>query len=151
MKHVGECMPDLKVYTNLNKNYDEEKCRVCGAIIRFYRNEYKKACNGNVVHGYFTGTRAKKRAPIGKTTCYICLDKGYRGDIRSRRMNTYTAIQPRCNCPKGMKMARISIPLLIECEYSPRTKIYRKEEPGCLLTPFLLREKSEIINTFTKP
>lgn len=54
MKHIGECMPDL-VDIDLNKNYDGEKCRVCGATIRFYRNEYRKACRGNAVHGYFIG------------------------------------------------------------------------------------------------
>jgi len=122
MKHIGECMPDL-VYTNLNKNYDEEKCRVCGAIIRFYRNEYKKACNecGTWV---FYRARAKK-STNRKTTCYICLDKGIVEYPVQKDGHLYRYVA-RCNCPKGTKWPA-SIPLLIECEYSPKPEFIEKK------------------------
>ncbi len=122
MKHIGECMPDL-VDIDLNKNYDGEKCRVCGATIRFYRNEYRKACREC---GTWVFYRARvKRNHQRRVNCYICMDKGIVEYPVQKDGNLYRYVA-RCNCPKGMKWPG-TIPLLVECKYSPRPEFIEKK------------------------
>lgn len=122
MKHIGECMPDL-VDIDLNKNYDGEKCRVCGDTIRFYRNEYRKACREC---GTWVFYRARvKRNHQRRVNCYICMDKGIVEYPVQKDGNLYRYVA-RCNCPKGMKWPG-TIPLLVECKYSPSPEFIEKK------------------------
>ena len=122
MKHIGEFMPDL-VGIDSNKNYDKEKCRVCGAIIKFFRNEYKKACKDC---GIWVFQRQKAKKTRGtRINCYICMDKGILEYPVQKHGNLYSHVA-RCNCPKGMRWPG-TIPLLVECKHSPKPEFIEKK------------------------
>lgn len=111
MKHIGESLPELR-----GIKPDAEKCVVCGTIVRFYENEYKKPCEycGTWVFERKRKTNTKEK----KMGCWICLDTGIveytvQNDGQPYR---YSA---RCSCPKGMSWSS-SIPLLEQCEHAPR-------------------------------
>ncbi|NLY60436.1 MAG: hypothetical protein GX054_02890 [Clostridiales bacterium] len=121
MKHIGEFLPDL-VESDLNKNYDEEECKACGATIKFYRNEYKKACKDC---GTWVFHRLKSKKIHGRRiNCIICMDKGIVQYPVQKDGNLYFHVA-RCSCPRGMTWPG-TIPLLIECKHSPNPEFIAK-------------------------
>ncbi|HZJ82669.1 MAG TPA: hypothetical protein VFD57_02555, partial [Clostridia bacterium] len=97
MKYIGELMANLG-RVDSNRDYDEEKCKVCGATIRFYQNEYKKPCRecGTWI---YQGFKAKKSHET-RVKCFICMDKGIVEYTVQKRGILYKHVA-RCDCPKG--------------------------------------------------
>lgn len=115
MKHISESIPEFKVIKP-DKDYDEEKCIICGTVVKFYENEYKKPCE-------YCGTWvSEKKRQVNmqnkKIDCWICLDKGVVEYPLQKegRMYKYVA---RCSCPKGMSWPG-TIPLLEQCQHAPK-------------------------------
>lgn len=102
-----------------NRNYDEEKCIVCGYTVRFYENEYKKPCD-------HCGTWVFEKKQIRQQEldrnkepkCWICMDQGIVEYPLQQGMGVYTYVA-RCFCPKGMNWPS-TIPLLDQCKYAPK-------------------------------
>jgi predicted RNA-binding Zn-ribbon protein involved in translation (DUF1610 family) len=115
MKHISESMPEFRVIKS-DKDYDEEKCVVCGTIVKFYENEYKKPCENC---GTWVFER-KRQANIQskKIGCWICLDKGVVEYPLQKDGRMYKHIA-RCSCPKGMIWPG-TIPLLEQCQHAPK-------------------------------
>ena len=132
MKHISESMPELKVIKS-DKDYDEEKCVVCGSIVKFYRDEYKKPCS---YCGTWLFERKKQiNKQEKKIGCWICLDRGI-VEYPVQKDGLIYRYSARCSCPKGMSWSS-SIPLLEQCEHAPKPefiefqnrKLYRQIWP----------------------
>jgi hypothetical protein len=103
------------------QSYDEEKCIVCGHVVRFYENEYKKPC------GYCGTWVFEKRKQVQQQEqdkkepkCWICMDRGIVEYPVQQGMGVYTYVA-RCTCPKGLNWPS-TIPLLDQCTYAPRSE-----------------------------
>lgn len=121
MATIGECMPVLEALKP--KNYDEQKCLCCGAIVRFYNDEYRKPCNRC---GTMVISKLEKARSVKKTiNCWVCMDKGLVQYPVQTEGKIYYYLA-RCNCPKGMKYPG-TIPLLAQCELAPREEFFELE------------------------
>ncbi|MBM7582978.1 putative nucleic acid-binding Zn-ribbon protein [Caldicoprobacter guelmensis] len=126
MSAIGECM-DLEslksTFQSLEgRNYDERKCIICGSIVKFYDDEYKKPCKrcGTMVFLKIEKPKIKRQIK-----CWVCMDKGIvQFPIQAdNKIYYYVA---RCNCPAGMKYPS-TIPLLAQCEMAPREEFIELE------------------------
>lgn len=100
------------------RNYDEEKCIVCGRMVRFYEDEYKKPCDYCGTWVFEKRKQVQQQEQNKEPKCWICMDKGIVEYPVQRDMGVYTYVA-RCSCPKGVDWPA-TIPLLDQCEHAPR-------------------------------
>lgn len=130
MNNIRGNIDSIVINTPTQKNYDEEKCIVCGNLIKFRENEYKKRCGR--CGTWVLETRKAVQRSGGNIKCFTCLDAGIieYPVQKERKLYKYVA---RCSCPKGMTMPN-TIPLLEKCEFAPNAgyfehrnrKMYKK-------------------------
>jgi len=104
------------------QSYDEEKCIVCGHVVRFYEDEYKKPCDycGTWVFEKRKRIHQQKQKQKKELQCWVCMDKGIVEYPVQQDMGVYNYVA-RCFCPKGMAWPS-TIPLLEQCEHAPKAE-----------------------------
>jgi len=100
------------------RNYDEEKCIVCGHTVRFYEDEYKKPCDYCGTWVFEKRKQVQQQEQGKEPKCWICMDKGIVEYPVQQGMGVYSYVA-RCTCPKGLNWPS-TIPLLDQCRYAPR-------------------------------
>lgn len=106
-----------------SRNYDEQKCLCCGAVVKFYNDEYRKPCSrcGTMVFLKIEKTRIVNKV----INCWVCMDKGILQYPVQDENKIYYYVA-RCNCPAGMKYPS-TIPLLAQCEMAPKEEFFELE------------------------
>lgn len=117
MKHIGDSMPNFTSFAPKRSDDDQEKCAICGTVVKFFRNEYKKPCKtcGTWI---FERRKAINRQQK-ECECWLCMDTGIVEYPVQKERGIYKYVA-RCSCPKGIDKDKENIPFLDQCDAAPK-------------------------------